>query len=123
VVVSAKSPPPPPIVRVVTLTTPLVAFGKPVELLEFRQPALRDFFGVDVNDPFVTAAVLGARLSGLPPSTLEGMTDIGDIQSLIDAMQDFLRGSRSGPVSPKTSTPPAAGESDSPTSGALPSDS
>lgn len=110
-------------VRVLTLNRPIVAFGKPVHVLELRQPTLRDFFGLDVKDPFATGAVLGARLSGVPQPSLEAMTDIGDIEELIEATQGFLRSSRSGPASPTTSTPTADGESASPTSGASPSGS
>lgn len=100
---------------VITLSEPLMAFNRPVAVIELRPPTLRDLFGLPVKDPFATAAMLGARLSGLPPSVLEGMRNMGDIQELIDATQGFLRTRRDGKASPQNSNPGADGSADSPT--------
>lgn len=101
---SKRQPRQGPFVAEVTLKRPIMAFDEAITVLQYREPELGDFIGVNITDPFQSALLLTTRCCELPESSVRRIHRT-DIAAVIDVTAGFLADSpATGSVSAESSS-------------------
>jgi len=75
--------------EVVTLATPIPVGAEKVTTLYFRRPNLGDMRATDGQGEFARLAILAARLTGLPLTSVERI-DGADLDKVAEVVGNFL---------------------------------